>query len=153
MDALTTHDYVVSVLCHRKTSKKTNPKYKNVTVFNYVSRSLLNRLKTKLTMYLTFIQSDFLSEMRLIYEQSPFDVIHVHDLPLAKTALRFKHNHQPNVKVVLDLHENYPEALLVWNEWNKGFKATINKLIFNRYKRWLHYEKSDCRSRSCHCGC
>ena len=44
MDALTTHDYVVSVLCHRKSSK-TNPKYKNVTVFNYVSRSLLNRLK------------------------------------------------------------------------------------------------------------
>ena len=46
-----------------------------------------------------------------------------------------------SVKVVLDLHENYPEAIQVWNTWNTGLKSTINKYFFNNYKRWLNYEK------------
>src|SRR5690554_4647413 len=37
-----------------------------------------------------------------------FDVIHVHDLPLSNTCLRFARKR--GMKAILDLHENYPEA-------------------------------------------
>ncbi|WP_049900063.1 glycosyltransferase family 4 protein [Halococcus agarilyticus] len=37
------------------------------------------------------------------------DAIHVHDLPLVKTALAVGENH--DVPVIADLHENYPEAV------------------------------------------
>lgn len=140
INTLTKNSFTVSILCYRKNKHKTKHIFNNATVLNYISQSYFQRIKAKLSMLFTFIHPNFLAEMKLFYDQKPFDMIHVHDLPLSKTALTFQKYH-PKIKVILDFHENYPEALLVWNEWNKGLKTCINKYIFHRYKRWLHYEK------------
>lgn len=42
------------------------------------------------------------------YESEPFDALHVHDLPLVKTGIRWADGR--DVDVVADLHENWPEA-------------------------------------------
>lgn len=43
-----------------------------------------------------------------VYRSDPFDALHVHDLPLVKTALNWASDRQ--VRVIADLHENWPEA-------------------------------------------
>src|SRR5690242_17999081 len=42
------------------------------------------------------------------------DVLHVHDLPLAATALAFARRRR--IPVILDLHENFPAALRSYRE-------------------------------------
>ena len=68
--------------------------------------------------------------------------LHVHDLPLAKTALLLKQ--ELNCKVILDLHENYPEGLKTWFAWKKSFVKRIKNKIFFSYDKWLNYEKEMC---------
>lgn len=42
------------------------------------------------------------------------DVVHVHDLPLVRTALRVRDDVDEPLSVVADLHENYPAAAEQW---------------------------------------
>ena len=73
-------------------------------------------------------------------KDNKIDVLHVHDLPLAKTVyIAAKKN---GTKTVLDLHENYPAALKTWFIWRKNPIIRLkNKLFFN-YNRWRKYESS-----------
>ena len=50
------------------------------------------------------------------YEEEPFDVLHVHDLPLVRTALDWRGDR--DVAVVADLHENWPEAVRQYRRMN-----------------------------------
>lgn len=71
--------------------------------------------------------------------------LHVHDLPLAGTALALRE--KLNIPVVADFHENYPEALKTWFEWKKNPLARLkNKLFLNPAKWVLHERKAvhDC---------
>jgi glycosyltransferase involved in cell wall biosynthesis len=47
-------------------------------------------------------------------------VLHVHDLYMAKSARKAILKSQQQVKLVLDLHENFPEAIRSYN-WTKGW--------------------------------
>jgi len=51
------------------------------------------------------------------------DVLHVHDLPLMITAIRLGRKY--GIPVVFDRHEDYPEALRMWNQ--KGILAKTIK--------------------------
>ncbi|ELR69586.1 Putative glycosyl transferase [Fulvivirga imtechensis AK7] len=66
-------------------------------------------------------------------------VIHVHDLPLAGTALKLRK--KLDVKVVVDLHENYPEALKIWHQWKKNPIAQLKNKLFLNYQKWIKYER------------
>ena len=88
-----------------------------------------------------FFQSRFFKKAAQLHQQLSFDVVHVHDLPLSKTALRLRKRF-PDLKVVLDLHENYPEALRVWYQWKKNPLIRLKNRIFFGFDRWLRYEKS-----------
>lgn len=56
------------------------------------------------------------------------DVVHVHDLPKAPTALRVA----DDVPVVVDLHENYPAAIRQYRrDWTVGEVATDPWLLAN----------------------
>lgn len=71
-----------------------------------------------------------------------FEIIHVHDLPLCKTALIFFRRK----KVIVDLHENYPEAVAVWFSQKRNVLVRLkNKLLFN-YTRWNEYELQVCEA-------
>jgi glycosyltransferase involved in cell wall biosynthesis len=71
--------------------------------------------------------------IRLI-DQYSIDVVHVHDLPLAPMAVWAKKRYP--VKIIYDMHENYPAALKVWQK--KGFENLIKnyriaRLIEKKY--------------------
>ncbi|MHC1703705.1 MAG: glycosyltransferase family 4 protein [Tenuifilaceae bacterium] len=72
-----------------------------------------------------------------IIEREKIDVIHIHDLPLARVGWEFKR--KLGVKLVIDLHENYP-ALLEISQHTQTF---IGKLLSST-KQWRKCEVDMC---------
>ena len=63
-----------------------------------------------------------------VFKNYKFDYLHVHDLPLASTCFLFKK--KVKYKLILDLHENYPEALKTWFLWRKSKMIRLKNRIF-----------------------
>jgi glycosyltransferase involved in cell wall biosynthesis len=86
-----------------------------------------------------FVHPLFYVALRRFIRQNHLDVLHVHDLPLAKTAISLGKRH--GIPVVVDLHENFPEALSVWFAWKKNPLIRLKNRLFFGYKRWEKYER------------
>jgi len=71
--------------------------------------------------------------------QYKIDVIHVHDLPLVKTALSTAK--KLNVPIIADLHENYPEAIKAWKKGKNSWKVKLFYLTTPIW-RWKKLERS-----------
>ncbi|MBT5162735.1 MAG: glycosyltransferase family 4 protein, partial [Lentimicrobiaceae bacterium] len=73
-----------------------------------------------------------------IFKTEKFDAIHIHDLPLAKVGYEFAKKH--NIKLTLDLHENWPALLRI---------ATHTQSILGQFlsndKEWIKYEIKYCK--------
>ncbi len=77
-----------------------------------------------------------------VFKKYQIDFLHVHDLPLAGTGYRFKS--KVKKKLILDLHENYPEALKTWFLWKKNSLIRLKNSIFMNPKYWSKKEKKYC---------
>ncbi|MBX2899947.1 MAG: glycosyltransferase family 4 protein [Cyclobacteriaceae bacterium] len=93
-------------------------------------------------MSLRFVHPKFRAAMRTIIIREQINLVHVHDLPLAGTALSLKK--ELNLKVLVDLHENYPEALRIWFSWKKNPIARLKNFLFMNPDRWTRWEKIAC---------
>ena len=69
------------------------------------------------------------------------DYLHVHDLPLAGTGYMFRSRVR---YLILDLHENFPEALKTWFEWKKNWLIRLKNTIFMSPKIWSRKERKYC---------
>lgn len=65
-----------------------------------------------------------------VIESADIDVLHVHDLPPVKTAIRL--GEQYGIPVVADLHENWPEAKQFYRKGSFRQNLTSPRLIFAR---------------------
>lgn len=92
---------------------------------------------------ISFTQPIFSKKLKQLQKKEKFSAFHVHDLPLAKVAIKLAAK-VPNVKTVLDLHENYPEALKVWFQWKKNPLIRLKNKLFFGFERWLKYEAWAC---------
>jgi glycosyltransferase involved in cell wall biosynthesis len=68
--------------------------------------------------------------------RNSIDVLHVHDLYMARAAFNGIKKTKKNIPLILDLHENYPFAVTTYN-WTKG---VIRRLI-SRPDEWQKKEK------------
>lgn len=84
----------------------------------------------------------FASGVKKIIKKEQIDVFHVHDLPLANTVLNLAHG--AGIKVVLDLHENYPAGVKEWFAEKTNPIVKVKNWLFFGYDRWLKYEKKMC---------
>lgn len=84
----------------------------------------------------------FYFNLKRIFKKYPIDFLHVHDLPLAGTGYKFKSNTN---KLILDLHENYPEALKTWFSWKKSKLIRLKNTIFFNPTRWSKKEENYCK--------
>ena len=75
------------------------------------------------------------SFLRDILKDYKIDAIHVHDLPLCRMGIELKKKY--NVKLVIDLHENWPALLSVSSHAN----TFIGKILSSE-KQWRSYEKT-----------
>lgn len=65
--------------------------------------------------------------------------LHVHDLPLAGTALALRG--ALKIPVIADFHENYPEALKTWFDWKRNPVARLKNKIFMNPHTWVAHER------------
>jgi len=80
--------------------------------------------------------------LKEVFKKYKIDFLHVHDLPLAGTGYFFKNKIKR--KLILDLHENYPEALKTWFVWKKNPILRLKNFIFMNPKKWSKKEKKYC---------
>ncbi len=80
--------------------------------------------------------------LKHVFKKYDISVLHIHDLPLAGTGYAFKSRVQ---HLVLDLHENFPEALKTWFEWKKNPFIKWKNKIFMNPKKWSKKEEKYCR--------
>ncbi|CAL2093901.1 conserved hypothetical protein [Tenacibaculum sp. 190524A05c] len=84
----------------------------------------------------------FLFGLKKVFKKYDIEFLHIHDLPLAGTGYFFRKKVK---KIILDLHENYPEALQVWFKWNKNPLKRLKNSIFMNHKSWVKKEKKYCK--------
>jgi glycosyltransferase involved in cell wall biosynthesis len=131
------HD--VFVLCNQPQGSLAYEEINGVKVIRSIQyKSTSHRGIIDILTVVNFIHPFFKKELPKFIKKYNLQVLHVHDLPLAKTVLQAAKKHA--LKSVLDLHENYPAALLTWFSWRKSTVIRVkNKLFFN-YNRWRRYE-------------
>jgi len=93
-------------------------------------------------MSMTFVHPKFKAAMRTILKNEQINLVHVHDLPLVGTALALKKEF--SLKVIADMHENYPEALRTWFTWKTNPFVRLKNYLFMNPDRWTKWEKKAC---------
>ena len=140
-DALVRAGIRVHLLCLRKDGQEYEEQLDGI----YITRIDAGKNNRQLAirdviMSVTFRHPEFMKAIPSWARKNNISVIHVHDLPLAGTALALKKKH--GLKVVVDLHENYPEALRTWFEWKKGFLVRLKNSIFMSPAGWTRHERT-----------
>lgn len=86
---------------------------------------------------ITFIDRAFFAGLKLFVDKHKITFLHVHDLPLVATARKVLGK---SGKIVLDMHENFPEMLEELNFSSKGIAKSIKDKLFFSNSRWKKYE-------------
>ncbi|MFC5973875.1 glycosyltransferase family 4 protein [Halomarina salina] len=79
-------------------------------------------------------------ELDAFVRETGVDALHVHDLPLVRTAQSVADDH--DLPLVADLHENYPEAARQWRT-GMGLPRRAVQEVFTPYRRLRRLER-DC---------
>lgn len=87
---------------------------------------------------INFVNKWVLKKCQEYISDKHFDVIHVHDLRLVKVGVLLAK--QFNMKVIADLHENYPAAIKSY-VMDNSIKSIIRRYSVDRYSRWVAYER------------
>lgn len=104
-------------------------------IFRY--KPNLDYLKKKKKQIL-FIDDQVVGEITKIITKVKIDAIHVHDLPMVKSAVKVAEKY--NIPVIADLHENMPAAMQIY-EYGDNWTDTISHYLYDNYLRWRLYEK------------
>lgn len=132
-------DHAVFILCKRNADEKEYELVNGVQVIRKIEyRSLAHEGIMDVLASVNFTHPFFKEHLPYFILENRIDVLHVHDLPLAKTA--FLAANKYHLKTVLDLHENYPAALMTWFSWRKNPIIRLKNKLFFGYKRWSNYE-------------
>lgn len=132
--------YEIHLICLQKKSEIGEEIVNGIHVHRIpIAQSFFWRGIWDIILSVNFFQRKFYRKLKSLHAIHHFDALHVHDLPLSKTAIRFRDN-TGGLKVILDFHENYPEALKVWFLWKKNPIIRLKNQLFFSFERWLNYE-------------
>ena len=132
IDTLAEAGHEVHLACWERGEKTKNHAYPGVTIHRRaipktIYQSSVGALRTP------FYFNWWKKYLHSLLSEIKFDVVHVHDLRLASVAIKLKKEFK--FKVVLDLHENYPELLNI-SDHIKRFPANV---MFD-LAEWQDYE-------------
>jgi glycosyltransferase involved in cell wall biosynthesis len=115
--------------------------YKESVSHVQITRILIPR---KLKDILFFFQNTFpvyewmwASRIKKFIISNRLEVLHVHDLYMARAAHNGINKSKKDIPLILDLHENYPFTVTTYN-WTKGFFRNL----ISRPGEWLKKEKT-----------
>jgi len=142
-DALLKAGFQIHLLCLRKKDQSPFQLFEGIHVHRIdAGKNNYQLAFWDVIMSLRFVHPVFRSAAKKLIGKEKITIVHVHDLPLAGTALSLKK--ALGVKVVIDLHENYPEALRTWFKWKKNPIVRIKNYLFMNPERWTYFEKKAC---------
>ena len=140
-DALVKAGLTVHLLCLRRKDEKYSEDVNGIKITRIDAGKNNYELALRdAWISMTFKHPEFLKAMPAWIRANGITAIHVHDLPLAGTALAIRKKY--GVKVIVDLHENYPEALRTWFEWKKGLLVKLKNKLFMNPDRWTKHERT-----------
>lgn len=126
------HEVAIASICF--TDKPFVSGYRDISIYKKrISRFVYK--SSAVALQFPFYFNFWIRYIREVRKDFPFDVIHIHDLPLAAVGSRMKK--KMGVKMVLDLHENYP-ALVAASPYSTHLPGKILISV----KRWRKYEKA-----------
>lgn len=123
IDILQRHGHEVFALCldHGNTEKiKALP-------FVVKRMELSRKKKNRLFFFqnlLPFYENLWAKAIATFIAEFDLEVIHTHDLYMSKAARNGINKSQKNIPLILDLHENFPEAVLSY-QWTQGFLRNL----------------------------
>jgi glycosyltransferase involved in cell wall biosynthesis len=142
-DALIAAGFEVHLLCLRKKGEEAEALFEGINVHRiHAGKNNYQLAFWDVLMSITFVHPRFLAAASGIIKSEGIRVVHIHDLPLCGTALKLKRS--LGIKVVLDMHENYPEALRTWFKWKKNPLVRLKNQLFMNPTRWIRLEKIAC---------
>ncbi|MCP4909631.1 MAG: glycosyltransferase family 4 protein [Bacteroidetes bacterium] len=137
IEALTENGNEIHIACYTMKGYDLTDSYDSATIHRRSISKLTHKTSVgaiKFPFYFNFWRS-FIAD---IFKTEKFDAIHIHDLPLAKVGYEFAKKH--NIKLTLDLHENWPALLRI---------ATHTQSILGQFlsndKEWIKYEIKYCK--------
>jgi len=130
----------VFVLCVKKETDPIFETINGVHVIRKISyKSLVHEGIIDALTSIRFIHPLFSKHLEDFVINNDIKTLHVHDLPLAKTV--YQTAKKLKIHSLIDLHENYPEALKTWFLWRKSWVIKFKNSLFFRYSKWVNYEK------------
>ena len=101
--------------------------------------SFLNRVWRFLWFNVFFDDLLWKRSLEGVIKQHEIEIVHVHDLPMVKTAASVAKKF--NIPIIADLHENYPEGIRAWRKVKMSWKSKIFNLVSPVW-RWKRLERS-----------
>lgn len=139
-DALLNAGFEIFLLCLRKKGESYTQQFEGVKITRIdAGKNNYWLAFWDSVMSVSFVHPKFLNAARQLLKKENIPIVHIHDLPLAGTALSLKG--ELGTKVVVDFHENYPEALKTWFKWKKNPIVRLKNFLFMNPTRWAEFEK------------
>ncbi|HZX75296.1 MAG TPA: glycosyltransferase family 4 protein [Cyclobacteriaceae bacterium] len=142
-DALISAGFEVHLLCLRKKDQPYEQVFEGIKITRIdAGKNNYELAFWDVMMSINFIHAKFQTAAKALLLKENIKVVHVHDLPLGGTALSLKK--KLGLQVVVDLHENYPEALKTWFKWKKNPIVRLKNYLFLNPSRWSEFERRAC---------
>lgn len=132
--SLIAEGHEVHLACATLKNEPENETYKGIFIHRVVSNNFYYNKARVASLTTPFYFNFWTKFIRKILTKSPFDVIHIHDLPLAKVGIKLAEKF--NIKVLVDFHENFPFML----KEEEYIKTLIGRII-SPISKWIRYEK------------
>ena len=143
-ESLSENGLKVLIVCPRKANDLENEVINGVEIlrigsnYNNFKKGIFDVIES-----VTNINLLFYFGLKKVFKKYTIDFLHVHDLPLAGTGYLFKS--KVKKRLILDLHENYPEALKTWFLWKKSVFLKTKNFVFMNPSIWTKKEKKYCK--------
>lgn len=123
--------------------KEGMPAVENINGINVIRvfphESFLNRVWISFWFNVFFDDSLWKRSLEDVIKQYGIEIVHVHDLPMVKTAAPVAK--KLNIPIIADLHENYPEGIRAWRKVKSSWKRKIFNIVSPVW-RWKRLERS-----------
>jgi glycosyltransferase involved in cell wall biosynthesis len=129
--------YALGVMCPPIEGRPEYEVWRGIEVFRPAVLGKSASVVDKLLYQSTYVSPAWVAAYREIIARFRPDVLHVHDIWLGRSAFMAR----TNQRVVLDLHENMPAAVVQYLPGYKGLKKLFNAIV-KPYWRVLRYERS-----------
>lgn len=126
--------YTVHLLCPDFSGRPTNENHKGIHIHRFsINKTFLKKL-LGLIQILPLYKLFWLKKVRKIINEQKANIVHIHDLPLCCLIQTLKTKF--NLKIVADMHENYP-AMVAGQE---HLRKIPNKFLI-KIGKWYKLEK------------